>query len=30
MLWQSTLGVHIPHMIDTGIAVITHENVDNF
>ena len=30
MLWQSTLGVQIPHMIDTGIDVITHENVDIF
>ncbi len=30
MLWQSTLGVQIPRMIDTGIDVITPENVDNF
>jgi len=30
MLWQSTLGVQVPHMVDTGIDVITNENVDNF
>jgi len=30
MLWQANLGVQLPHIIDTGIDVITHENVDNF
>lgn len=30
MLWQSNLGVQIPYVIDTGIDVITHDNVDNF
>jgi len=28
MLWQSSLGVKIPQAIDTGIDVITQENVD--
>ena len=30
ILWQSSLGVQIPHRIDTGIDVITQENVDSF
>jgi ribose transport system substrate-binding protein len=30
MLWQASLGVEIPPVIDTGIDVITHENVDIF
>jgi ribose transport system substrate-binding protein len=30
MLWQASLGVHIPKMIDTGIDVITQENIDDF
>ncbi len=30
ILWQSSLGVQIPHRIDTGIDVITQENVDTF
>ena len=30
MLWQSALGVQIPRRIDTGIDVITRENVDSF
>ena len=28
MLWQASLGVQIPQAIDTGIDVITQENVD--
>jgi ribose transport system substrate-binding protein len=28
MLWQASLGVQIPQSIDTGIDVITQENVD--
>jgi ribose transport system substrate-binding protein len=30
MLWQASLGVQIPRRIDTGIDVITRENVDRF
>ena len=30
MLWQASLGVHIPQVIDTGIDVITQENVDRY
>lgn len=30
MLWQASLGVQIPQKIDTGIDVITQENVDYF
>ncbi len=30
MLWQASLGLQIPQMIDTGIDVITQENVDSF
>ena len=30
MLWQASLGVSTPRVIDTGIAVITQENVDRF
>lgn len=30
MLWQASLGVPIPQRIDTGIDVITQENVDHF
>ena len=30
MLWQASLGVRLPHAIDTGIDVITQENVDIF
>ena len=30
MLWQASLGVSIPSAIDTGIDVITRENVDTF
>ena len=30
MLWQASLGVQIPQAIDTGIDVITPENVDRF
>lgn len=30
MLWQLTLGVRIPQRIDTGIDLITRENVDRF
>jgi len=29
MLWQACLGVHLPQAIDTGIDVITQENVDS-
>ncbi len=29
MLWQASLGVQIPQMIDTGIDIITQENVDS-
>ena len=28
MLWQASLGVQIPRVIDTGIDVITQDNVD--
>ncbi len=30
MLWQASLGIRIPLSIDTGIDVITRENVDSF
>lgn len=30
MLWQAALGVPIPHAVDTGIDVITRENVKVF
>jgi len=30
MLWQTTLGVPIPQRVDTGIDLITPENVDSF
>ena len=30
MLWQVSLGIQIPQRIDTGIDVITKENVDSF
>ncbi|NTU88694.1 MAG: sugar ABC transporter substrate-binding protein [Actinobacteria bacterium] len=30
MLWQASIGVIIPKMIDTGIDVITRDNVDDF
>jgi ribose transport system substrate-binding protein len=30
MLWQASLGVQLPRRIDTGIDVITQENVDSF
>lgn len=30
MLWQASLGVRTPWNIDTGIDVITQENVDDF
>ncbi len=30
MLWQASLGVQIPRRIDTGINVITQQNVDHF
>lgn len=30
MLWQASLGVQLPRKIDTGIDVITPENVDHF
>jgi ribose transport system substrate-binding protein len=30
MLWQASLGVQIPQAIDTGIDVITQENVDKY
>ena len=30
MLWQASLGVRLPYAIDTGIDVITQENVDTF
>ena len=30
MLWQASLGVPIPQSIDTGIEVITQENVDAY
>ena len=30
MLWQASMGVKIPQRIDTGIDVITAENVDSF
>jgi ribose transport system substrate-binding protein len=30
MLWQASLGVQIPQLIDTGIDVITQDNVDQY
>ena len=30
MLWQASLGVPLPQAIDTGIAVITQENVSQY
>lgn len=30
MLWQASLGVRIPQAVDTGIDVITRENVDRY
>jgi ribose transport system substrate-binding protein len=30
MLWQASLGLQIPKAIDTGIDVITQENVDRY
>ena len=30
MLWQASLGIHLPQAIDTGIDVITRENVDRY
>lgn len=30
MLWQASLGIRIPQVIDTGIDVITPENVDRY
>lgn len=30
MLWQASLGVQIPQAIDTGIDVITQDNVDRY
>lgn len=30
MLWQASLGVQLPRAIDTGIDVITQENVDTY
>jgi len=30
MLWQASLGIQIPQRIDTGIDLITQENVDSF
>jgi ribose transport system substrate-binding protein len=30
MLWQASLGVQLPRSIDTGVDVITQENVDEF
>jgi ribose transport system substrate-binding protein len=30
MLWQASLGVQLPQAIDTGIDVITRENVDRY
>jgi ribose transport system substrate-binding protein len=30
MLWQASLGLQLPQIIDTGIDVITQENVDRY
>lgn len=30
MLWQASLGVSLPRVVDTGIDVITQENVDRY
>jgi len=30
MLWQASLGVQLPQAVDTGIDVITQENVDRY
>jgi ribose transport system substrate-binding protein len=30
MLWQASLGIQLPQVVDTGIDVITQENVDTY
>jgi ribose transport system substrate-binding protein len=30
MLWQASLGIPIPQRVDTGIDLVTRENVDSF
>jgi ribose transport system substrate-binding protein len=30
LLWQASLGMQIPQAIDTGIDVITKDNVDQY
>ncbi len=30
MLWQASLGVQLPRVVDTGVDVITQENVDRY
>ncbi|MDP4265346.1 MAG: substrate-binding domain-containing protein [Bacteroidota bacterium] len=30
MLWQASLGVQIPPFIDTGVVLITQENIDRY
>ncbi len=30
MLWQATLGVALPKFVDTGIDLITKDNVDAY
>ena len=30
MLWQASLGIQLPQTVDTGIDVITQENVDKY
>jgi hypothetical protein len=29
-LWQASLGLQMPQAIDTGINLITQENVDHY
>jgi len=30
MLWQATLGISTPPLIDTGVELITQENIDRY
>jgi ribose transport system substrate-binding protein len=30
MLWQASLGLHTPFLIDTGVVLITQENIDKY
>jgi hypothetical protein len=30
MLWQASLGISTPPLIDTGVALITQQNIDRY